>query len=526
MTSVKNSNFESSNHSMSAVRADKVRWSLRQRLRKQLHQLSVDFFDEVDDFLFSSSSGLHDTNSGFLKSMRELRTKQSLFEEHFLQEIIGLIKDSQAAISATEAEIEVSKSSLGPASERVEIDLAVRAMQRKAEKQYGHFYQQLDDFNERARSESKHPIIESRALVHAVLWGFQKAQHCLVIPLEVRLLFSKLFEQHFVLCMGKLYGDIVSILTHEEDPEFVEKLYSSSSAFNTERANTITEKTTLDAHRAKLAATAGASATKVEEAVDAFMSELCDSHRMPLFVEKMIRTQWRSVMFLIGLNAGCDSTEWNEAKYSVLMLSAAAADGSNIGSTERALIVEQIEAGFRLVQMDVAEQEVFLIELKQLFDLSPSGSDTAKTAVTTPSAMTTQSSHKTNSRVQEASISPAGKRVLDKEDLNELADLLGGTEKPRQELRSESDLHEYLQQVDQLVGDQQAQYKAGNIFKDCLISRTSEDFFEVQLDDELTGIKRSRLGLAMAIKQGDVRLNKLRITRTISSVTVLDRHLH
>ncbi len=526
MTSVNNLNVDSSKLSMSAVRGDKVRWSLRQRLRKQLHQLSIDFFDEVDDFLFSSSSGLRDTDSGFLKSMRELRTKQSLFEEHFLQEIVGLIKESQAARSAAGADIVVTKSSLGAAFERVEIDLAVRAMQRKADKLYGNFYQQIDDFNGRARAESRLPIIESKALVHAVLCGFQKAQHCLVLPLEVRLLFSKLFEQHFVLCMGKLYGDILSILTHEEDPEFVEKLYSSSSAFDAERSSTQATKTKLDVHRTKLAATGAASATKVEEAVDAFMSELCDSHRMPLFVEKMIRTQWRSVMFLIGLNAGCESTEWNEAKYSVLMLSAAAADDSNIGSTERALIVEQIEAGFKLVQLDATEQEVFLIELKQLFDLSMMANQAEQTAITAPPAINTLSNHKANSRVQEASISPAGKRVLDKEDLNELANLLGGTEKPRQELRSESDLHEYLQQVDQLVGDQQAQYKAGNIFKDCLISRTSEDFFEIQLDDELTGIKRSRLGLAMAIKQGDIRLNKLRITRTISSVTVLDRHLH
>jgi len=36
------------------VLIEKVRWSLRQRLRKQMHELSGDFFDEVDDFLFSS----------------------------------------------------------------------------------------------------------------------------------------------------------------------------------------------------------------------------------------------------------------------------------------------------------------------------------------------------------------------------------------------------------------------------------------------------------------------------------------
>lgn len=526
MTSVNKPNLKSSQLTMSAVCGDKVRWALRQRLRKQLHQLSIDFFDEVDDFLFASASGLRDTENGFLKSMRELRTKQSLFEEQFLQEVLVRVKQSQEAGDQESADLEVPKSNLSAAFERIEIDLAVRAMQRKSEKTYGHFYQQINELNERARANSKQPIISSRILVQAVLCGFQKAQHCLILPLEARLIFSKLFEQHFLLCMGKLYSDMLSIMTHEEDPDFVEKLYSSSSAFNAERQKTKASTTKIDDHRVKLSAAGAASATRVEEAVAEFISELCDSHRMPLFVEKMIRTQWQSVMFLIGLNTGCESAEWNEAKYSVLMLSAAASDGSNIGDTERALIIEQIEAEFKLVQLDVAEQEIFLLELKQLFNLLPASSNAQHTTMISATNQSSQLTHKSNPRVQEASISPAGQRVLDKEDLNELADLLGGSEKPRQEVRSESDLHEYLQEVDQLLGDQHAQYKAGNIFKDCLIIRTSADFFEIQVDDELTGIKRSRLGLAMAIKQGDIRLNKLRITRTISSVTILDRHIH
>ncbi len=522
MTSANN---PSSQPVKSTMHRDKVRWSMRQRLRKQLQQLSIDFFDEVDDYLFSSSGAAHGSDNDFLKSMRELRTKQSLFEELLLNESIALIKQSQTAQGNSVGGFDVVKSNLNTAFERIEVDLAVRAMQRKSEKTYGHFYQQIDEFSSRARKQAQTPLIESRLLVLAVLCGFQKAQHCLILPLETRLIFSKLFEQHFILCMGKLYGDILSILKNEEDPEFVEKLYSSSSAFSTARKSTAQEQT-LAAHRTKLATAGAASANKVEAAVADFVSELCDSHRMPLFVEKMIRNQWRSVMFLIGLNTGFDGSQWNEAKYSVLMLAAAAADGSNIGATERALIVEQIEAGFKLAQIDVVEQEAFLLELKQLFNLTLARADSAgrESAVTT--VQSPQSTHSTNSRVQEASISPAGKRVLDKDDLNELANLLGGGEKPRQDVRSESDLHEYLHQVDQLAGDQHAQYKVANIFKDCLLTRVSTDFFEIQVDDELTSIKRSRLGLAMAIKQGDIRLNKLRITRTLSSVTVLDRHLH
>jgi hypothetical protein len=525
MTSADNPSSKPSQSVKSTMRRDKVRWSLRQRLRKQLQQLSIDVFDEVDDYLFSSPGVARESDIGFLKSMRELRSKQSLFEELLLQESIALIKQSQAADGKSIAGINVVKSNLSTAFERIEIDLAVRAMQRKSEKTYSHFYKQIDEFSARGREQAKTPLIESRILVLAVLCGFQKAQHCLILPLEIRLIFAKLFEQHFILCMGKLYGDILSILNHEEDPAFVEKLYLSSSAFRSARKHT-THELSLEAHRTKLATASTTSANKVELAVADFVSELCDSHRMPLFVEKMIRHQWRSVMFLIGLNTGCDGAQWNEAKYSVLMLSAAAADGSKIGTTERALIVEQIEAGFKLAQIDVVEQETFLLELKQLFNLSLARTDAVGLEGEVTAVQSRQFIHSMNSRVQEASISPAGKRVLDKDDLNELASLLGGSEKPRQDVRSESDLHEYLHEVDQLAGDQQAQYKVANIFKDCLLTRVSTDFFEIQVDDELTSIKRSRLGLAMAIKQGDIRLNKLRITRTLSSVTILDRHLH
>ncbi len=518
--------FKSSQLTLRAIRGDKVRWSLRQRLRKQLQQLLLDFFDEVDDYFFSSARGQADSDSVFFKSMRELRTKQSLFEEHFLAEVLALIKNSQAPENQNVAGLEVSKSTLTTAAERIEIDLAVRAMQRKAEKSYGHFYLQLDGLNNKQKEKGRLPIIKSRILVQSVLCGFQKAQHCLTLPLEARLVFAKLFEKSFLLAMAKIFTDILSIATHEDNPEFVNRLYSSSSVFNAQNKQKTENSAVLESHRSELAARGAASASAVEKAVTSFVSELCDSHKMPLFVEKMIRTQWRSVMFLIGLNGGCDSVEWSESKYSVLMLAAASADGSKIGITEKSLIIDQIVAGFKLMQIDIAEQETFLQELKQLFGFSLVETGSAKTELVSRAGAASQADMKTNSRVQEASISPAGKHMLDKEDLDELADLLGGSQKPQQEVNSESDLQEYLLEVDQLVGDQHAQYKAGNIFKDCVITRNASDFFEIHLDDELTGIKRSRLGLAMAIKQGDVRLNQLRITRSISSVTVLDRHIH
>ena len=60
------------------VLIEKVRWSLRQRLRKQMQVLCSDFFDETDDFLFGSGQkGQFADDSIYLNAMRELRTRQT-----------------------------------------------------------------------------------------------------------------------------------------------------------------------------------------------------------------------------------------------------------------------------------------------------------------------------------------------------------------------------------------------------------------------------------------------------------------
>jgi hypothetical protein len=66
-------------------RIEKAGWALKQRLRKQMNQLSSSFFDEVDDFVFEAGNKGQFTSGGdYLSAMREIRAKQVLFEETFL----------------------------------------------------------------------------------------------------------------------------------------------------------------------------------------------------------------------------------------------------------------------------------------------------------------------------------------------------------------------------------------------------------------------------------------------------------
>lgn len=504
---------------------DKLRWSIRLRLRKQLELLSVEFFDEVDDFLFSNSKQAQSSGDNpYLKSMRELRTKQTLFEENFLDQLLFLVERSQCNIDEKVQESSAASDHSGATFEKVEIDLAIRSMQRKANKYYAEHYEQINAINKRSSNGSAEQIISSQILVTATLDSFLKSQETFLLELEIRLVFIKLFEQHFLLSLDKVFSDLISILNNASDPAFVEKLIASSSAFQAS-VNTQINPSALDERRVKIAAKGSAVAQSIEAGIDDFVSELCDSHRMPLFIEKMIRTQWREVMFLIGLNSGPDSIEFNEAKHSVLLLSAAAGENSQVSAKEKELILAQIEQGFQLIQLSADVRDSFTVELSQLFGsgktLFESESSSEKTKISNGAGASTLR------KINEASISPAGKRVLDKDDLTELANMLGAESPSAPNTTSNgSDLDEYLSEVDLIVEGQHGNYKFSGQYINCHVMKSSEDFFEIQLEGDKPSITRSRLGLALAIKQGLLKFNKARITRSISSVTVLDHHIH
>ena len=222
--------------SVDTVRVEKIRWSIRQRLRKQMLQLSSDFFDELDDFLFAGGQkGQFAEDSVYLKSMREFRAKQSHFEETFITNATSEIKSSFLALQFDQqlgSTATPTSSSTG--LESVEVDIALRAMERKAIKQYSAFMKQIDSIKRRFRSTSHQNLIATDILLTATLSAISVAHSVFQIPLEVRLVFFKLFERHFVMKLEKLFLDIISILNNVNDHDFVDKLYSSSSAFQTQ----------------------------------------------------------------------------------------------------------------------------------------------------------------------------------------------------------------------------------------------------------------------------------------------------
>ena len=65
---------------------EKAGWALKQRLRKRMNHLSGSFFDKVKNFVFEAGQkGQFTAASDYLSTMREIRAKQVVFEETFLE---------------------------------------------------------------------------------------------------------------------------------------------------------------------------------------------------------------------------------------------------------------------------------------------------------------------------------------------------------------------------------------------------------------------------------------------------------
>jgi len=305
------------------IALEKVRWAIRQRIRKQLTQLSAELFDTADDFLFSGAqNGQLGENCNSLSAMRELRAKQKIFEELLFDATLREIKATyrEQGVLADEFD-EAPKSSSHTGFENVEIDIALQRMEAKALKIYQPFINQLKSLQPNAQERSACDIFNAEVLLKALLEAFGEASVVFSVPLEVRIVFSKLFEQHVLLKLENIFLDTINIVTNHRDEKFVDKLYTTSSRFRTS-IGTKNKPSAEQLKRHTLIAGRGAQkAQLVEAAADEFIAELVSAFELPKFVEQVIRTKWRGVLIVIGVNRGCASSEWEEAKHTAEQLS-------------------------------------------------------------------------------------------------------------------------------------------------------------------------------------------------------------
>jgi len=398
----RNTSFAQDRANGGSVLIEKVRWSIRQRLRKQMQTLSADLFEAVDDFLFSSGQqGQIGESGNYLTAMRELRTKQSEFEQSLLDQCMNTLKTSYRQGDDSLSLIATINKDSQEGSEQLEIDLALQAMHRKVTKLYTPVFRQMDSIQQSSGFTGGSSIFDGRVLLESTLQSFRQVHTQLSLPLDIRIVFLKLFEQHFLLKMEKLFLDVVSILKNLHKKEFVEKLYSSSSSFHKGDRNSF--------------------------------------HDAP-------------------------PTAFNEEE-----------------SNEKGSYGKDSEI------QDHENEKTVLVEME-----SPS---LEVESMLEPESM-------------EVSISPAGEQILDQDDLDDLAKLLGGDE-VQDTPENQPELSDMLPVIDDLDDETVVYLAIDGKFEECLLHRSLSDksSYTIRRSNGQLCLSRSRLGIALAICSGELKID-------------------
>lgn len=506
---------------------EKAGWALRQRLCKQMHQLCWSFFDEVDDFIFvSGQQGRLPINSDYLGAMREIRNKQILFQRTFLHSVsVFLERENKGNHSVVQQAVQ--RIELPAIFERMEVELAIETMNRKANKTYKPFMKQIESLTLPIVHEERKYLAGSNALVSSALIGFSEAQNIFAINLDVRLLLMKLFEQHFLLKMEKLFLDVISILNNIDNKQFVARLYSSSSSFHVPIFASTSTSTSSSCVSEEMAAylqgvdfeRAGLDAKAVESSVDEALRSIRLLEEIPAFIDEMFESHWRMLMLMIGFNKGVSGVEWQEAQHTMQMLALCCGDKLQMNS----LLVDKIQQGLRLLRIDPAQQEQFIATLKQHFSVSHS-------SIVSSGARDNEGAEGVAEIGLEATLSPSGASILDVEDLDEIAQLVSGETTPSSSSYPNSELlADCLSAVDRIGACCSCVFLLDGKAIECIITKSSSEspFYIVSSRDSSAGdgqivFTRSRLGLAVSMQMGELVFVESPNNNSRENATVLE----
>lgn len=502
---------------------EKAGWALRQRLRKQMNQLSGCFFDEVDDFVFEAGKqGQFTAGSDYLSAMREIRAKQVLFEEAFLDAASNSMERGNAQFdNSSTASSQNSKSSVN--FESMEIELAISTMARKANKYYSPHTKQIETLTSAIQNKNGKHLIRGNTLVSSVLLGFVEAQDAIKINLEIRLVFMKLFEQHFLMKMEKLFLDSISILNNIDNKQFVDRLYSSSSSFHVPVASSCTPSEVTSHNSATDFQQLKPDSKAVESSVSDALQVVRSATDVPDFVRQMAEEHWRMVLLLIGLNKGVSSLEWQEAEHVLQLLVMCSAEQIEASRFDESLLIDKLSQGLRLLRVSVADEERFINELKAHL----------ATNVEPLLPVNAEKDVQPGARIEpEATVSPSGENILDADDLNEIAQLINGEPVNDDYADSEekAQLLDCLSSVDGMSACSSVQMLIKGKLHDCVVTKSGAqgDVFVVTSAGSSNGsrkiaITRSRLGLAISMRRGEIILSEDAVRPAACNVTVFER---
>jgi hypothetical protein len=478
-----------------------------------MRRLISDLFDELDDFLFCSvQPDQLAEGSTQMKLIREFRNKKQLFEEKFLASIDGALQSTLVPPSATDSALVRAGQAQKKESayQRMELDLALERMERKAFKFYAQQIKKLSSSGRQGEEVVAGQVIpENRDLLIAnTLRALASSQEVFRISLESRLVFFKLFEQHFLMKMEKLYQEVISIINNKDNRDFVDRLYTSSTSIHKRREKNIASlpPTASSADRSEEPLL---KSERVEKQVNEIVETWCGNTDLPDFVRKMLRNTWHSVLFLLGLNSGVASAEWREAKQTVESLLKMIDGKERPGVTTLSFreLQERLLQGFELSHMPDVEQTEFFRQLEQL--QSAAGSSQTISRITRDEDRDKE--RPTRQLRSFAAVSEAGRKILDNADLDDFVALLSDDQAQAVAETDEEaiSMDYYLNMVDTMAEGAQAEFRSsgGNI--NCTVQKSAsiENSYQVLDADGNVLLTRSRVGLAVSLRAGEIRLD-------------------
>lgn len=487
-----------------------------------MNQLTGSFFDEVDDFIFGAGKrGQLAEGGDYLGAMREIRAKQVLFEETFLD-----AASSNMEVNSAQPDSSTLQSRQNSGSpiifESMEIELAVSTMTRKAIKYYSPYIKQIEELVSAIEASKQKHLVSGNTLISSVIGGFVEAQDTIKMSLEIRLVFMKLFEQHFLMEMEKLFLDSISILNNIDNKQFVDKLYSSSSSFHVPVASsctpskTVVQKPITDFQQAK------SDSKAVESSVEDVLQIVRSKSDLPDFVKQMLEEHWRLVLLLIGLNKGVASLEWQEAEHVFRLLLLCSTNEVETSKFDESLLIEKISQGLRLLRMPTTDEEQFINALKNHLS-----------GKVTPLRPSNESSMVSGISIQpEATVSPSGESILNVDDLNEIVQIISGESinDQREDSEEKTQLLDCLSCVDNMSACSSVKMLIKGKLHNCIATKSGEQdaVFVISNAGSNKGsrniaVTRSRLGLAISLQRGEILLSEGAIKPAACNVTVFER---
>ena len=486
---------------------EKLRSSMAMRLRGQLQNLTAEFFDEVDDYFFALGEKNSLGEGGvFLEAMREFRAKQRLFEDSLVNGVIEDFKhlDEERVIESHEEQSGRRDKSEG-AFAIVEIDLALQAMARRADKHYQSQITRLYELNDKLYATAGIKIVSSEYLASSLVYEFSQSHQVFELSLQSRLIFFKLFEKHCLLNLQAVFQDTINVLGNVIERRRDSKLSTSESsaeeAWQEDDGHT-RHFSDYHQHRKSIISKPSQKSEAVQTEVDHLVDSLCSNDKLPAFVVTMIRKSWRAVLFLVGLNRGMASREWEDARETLLNLTNLALKKLPVSADDIEELHQQIRHGFALIRMERGEQDGFLVEL-EAFLLAED-----EAVKSQPPADAPEAEPALPARTQEASISRAGERILDENDLDEIAQLLDDDTAASDSQSVESEVADYMPVIEQLPDGSAIEFRFDGRYETCSLERNRDNpsLFSIRRANSRNPVTRSKLGLAISLQEGELRI--------------------